>query len=171
MSFVRPEIAARISKWREVVAGLVFGGLGLYLVATTRGAPFLIGVGLMVAGGALIVAGVQRGRFRRDADGPGLVRVVEGRVTYFGPFDGGSVSIERLAWLELDQLDGGAAHWTLIEEDGHRLEIPVSALGNDMLFDAFSALPGLKTEHMLASLENPVRERRLIWQRDVPRLH
>jgi hypothetical protein len=100
-----------------------------------------------------------------------VVQVVEGRVTYFGPWGGGGASLDRLAWLDLEPARGGAGLWVLIEEEGERLEIPVDARGADRLFDVFAALPGLDTRAMLAALRPPVRERTRVWQRDRLRLH
>jgi hypothetical protein len=171
MSFLRPEAKAQLLRWRETIAGLAAAALGLWLSLTAYGALFGIGVVLLTGGIALAAAGVQRARFRLGSEGPGVVQVVEGRVTYFGPWGGGGASLDRLAWLELVPVRGAAGAWVLIEEEGERLEIPVDARGADRLFDVFAALPGLDTRRMLADLHPPVRERTLIWQRDRPRLH
>jgi hypothetical protein len=132
---------------------------------------FGLGIVLLIGGGALAVAGVQRARFRQGSEGPGVVQVVEGRVTYFGPWGGGGgvARPARLAGTRAGQGRRGA--WVLIEDEGERLEIPVDARGADRLFDVFAALPGLDTRAMLANLQPPVRERTQIWQRDRPRLH
>jgi hypothetical protein len=170
MSFLRPEAKAQILRWRETLSGLGAAALGLWLVLTAYGVLFGLGIVLVIGGSALAVAGVQRARFRRGVEGPGVVQIVEGSVTYFGPWGGGSASLDRLAWLEL--VPGGAAGaWVLIEEEGERLEIPVDARGADRLFDVFAALPGFATRRMLETLESPVRDRTLIWQRDRLRLH
>lgn len=171
MSFVRPEVAAGLHRWRETLAGSAAAVLGLWLVVTAYGAGFLIGCGLLVGGSALAVAGVQRARFRSPADGPGIVRIDEGRVLYLGPWGGGSVALDRLGWLELQPSGRARPDWVLIEEDGTRLEVPADALGAEALFDIFAALPGLRTEEMLGLLRAPVRERTPVWTRDAPRLH
>jgi hypothetical protein len=171
MSFLRPEAKAQLLRWRETLAGLGAAALGLWLALTAYGVLFGLGIVLLLGGGALAVAGVQRARFRQGSDGPGVVQVVEGRVTYFGPWGGGGASLDRLAWLELVPVAGGAGAFVLIEEEGERLEIPIDARGADRLFDVFAALPGLDTRTMLAAMRPPVRERSPIWQRDRPRLH
>lgn len=171
MSFLRPEAKAQLLRWRETLAGLGAAALGLWLSLTAYGVLFGLGIVLVLGGAALAVAGVQRARFRLGSDGPGVVQVVEGRVTYFGPWGGGGASLDRLAWLELVPVRGGSGAWMLIEEEGERLEIPVDARGAERLFDVFAALPGLDTRAMLAALRPPVRERTLIWQRDRLRLH
>jgi hypothetical protein len=171
MSFLRPEARAGLLRWRETLAGVATVALGLWFVLTSYGVVFGLGVVLILAGAAIAVAGVQRARFRQSTDGPGIVQIVEGRVTYFGPWSGGGASLDRLAWLELVPMHGGAGAWVLIEEEGERLEIPVDARGAERLFDVFAALPGLDTRAMLAALRPPVQERTQIWQRDRPRLH
>jgi hypothetical protein len=172
VSFIRPEVAAGLRRWRESLIGGAAAILGLWLLLTSYGLPFLFGIALALGGGGLAVAGVQRARFRKGDDGPGVVQVVEGRVTYFGPWGGGAAALDQLGWLELASSDDGSAGvWTLIDEDGRRLEIPVDARGAEALFDIFAALPGLDTRKMLAAMQEPVRGRTVIWQRDVPRLH
>lgn len=171
MSFVRPEVRAALARWRETLAGAAAALAGLWLVFNGYGGGVVIGWGFLVGGAALAVAGVQRARFRAPPDGPGIVRVDEGRVVYLGPFGGGSVALDRLAWLELQPSGRARPDWVLIEEDGTRLDVPSDAMGAEALFDVFAALPGLGTEEMLARLGGPVRERTPVWQRDAPRLH
>jgi hypothetical protein len=171
MSFLRPEAKAVFLRWRETLVGLAAAAIGLWFALTSYGVVFGLGIVLVLGGAALGLAGVQRARFRQETEGPGIVQIVEGRVTYFGPWGGGGASLDRLAWLELVPVRGGAGAWALIEEEGERLEIPVDARGADRLFDVFTALPGLDTGAMLAALRPPVRERTQIWQRDRPRLH
>jgi hypothetical protein len=56
------------------------------------------------------------------------------------------------------------------------LHIPLDAEGGEALFDAFAALPGLRTEHMLARMRRPGPAPETLWQRPArvishPRLH
>ena len=169
--FLRPEAKAQLVRWRETLSGIGAAALGLWLALTAYGVLFGLGVVLVIAGVALALAGVQRARFRQGSEGPGVVQVVEGRITYYGPWGGGGASLDRLAWLELVPAQGTAGAWVLIEEEGERLEIPVDARGADRLFDVFAALPGLDTRRMLAGMQPPVRERAQVWQRDRLRLH
>jgi hypothetical protein len=171
MSFLRPEAKAQLLRWRETLAGIGAAALGLWLALSAYGVLFGIGVVLLLGGGALAVAGVQRARFRQGSEGPGVVQIVEGRITYFGPWGGGGASLDRLAWLELVPVAGASGAFLLIEEEGERLEIPIDARGAERLFDVFAALPGLDTRTMLAAMRPPVRERTLVWQRDRLRLH
>ena len=69
--------------------------------------------------------------------------------------------IERLA---LDPTSN-PAHWVLDQPGQPTLHIPVNAEGAEALFDVFSALPGLKTEHMLAELNGGSAHPVVIWER------
>ena len=48
------------------------------------------------------------------------------------------------------------------------LHIPVNAEGSEALFDAFAALPGLRTEHMLAQMQRLPAFPTVIWQKARP---
>ena len=56
-----------------VLVGLAALALGLRFLLTSFGALFLIGAGLSLAGAALILAGIQRARFRSGGRGSGVV--------------------------------------------------------------------------------------------------
>ncbi|WP_270727034.1 hypothetical protein [Shimia sp. Alg240-R146] len=168
MSFIRPEARVAIVKWREVLVGLVVLLLGLWW-ASGGGILRWIGFAVLIAGIALIVSGIQRARFRRGTGGPGVVQVVEGEVAYFGPLNGGSVAVRALSRLVLDGRSNPAV-WALYQPGRPQLHIPVNAEGGEALFDAFASLPGLKTEQMLARLQDVKAEPVLIWAKDDRRL-
>lgn len=168
MSFIRPEAAAQLRRWREALVGGAACAVGAYLALTGYGAAFLIGLGLTIGGGALAIAGIQRARFRQGAVGPGILQIDEGRVTYLGPFGGGSAAVRALVRIDLDTRRGV---WLLWEEAPGPLEIPLGAAGADGLFDAFAALPGLDTGAMLSAIEDPAPRITVIWERDRARLH
>lgn len=164
MTFFRPEAVAAVLRWREVLVGLGLGLLGLWLVS---GPGFLLAIPgyAFVAGGiALIWMGIQRGRFRGPDGGAGAVQVVEGQIAYFGPLTGGTVALGEIDSLTLE---GGMhpAHWRLTQKGQPPLLIPVNAAGADALFDAFAALPGLKTERMLGALQSDRDQTVVIWHR------
>lgn len=168
MSFIRPEAQVAIAKWREVLIGLAVLLLGLWW-ASGGGILRWIGFAVLIAGAALIVSGIQRARFRRGAGGPGVVQVDEGEVAYFGPLNGGSVAVRALNRLVLDGRSQPAV-WALYQPGRQPLHIPVNAEGGEVLFDAFASLPGLKTEQMLAKLNEQKPEPVLIWAKDDRRL-
>jgi hypothetical protein len=171
MSFVRPEATRTLSRWRETLIGAGVAALGALLVTTSYGLVWGIGVVLAIAGALLALAGIQRARFRRGGEGPGLVQVLEGQVTYFGPFGGGSVSADDLSRIELDPVGGASPSWVVTAGFGDSLRIPVDAAGAEALFDVFAGLPGLDTEAMLKSLETPPGRRVTVWERARTLLH
>ncbi|WP_163848952.1 hypothetical protein [Pseudooceanicola aestuarii] len=174
MSFVRPEARAALMKWREALAGGVVALLGLYWTLGSFGLLRWIGAVLLLVAGALIVAGVQRARFRTDGGGPGVVRVDEGQIAYFGPLDGGVVALSEVSRLAVDP-SAYPPGWSLSQAGQPDLFIPFNAEGSEALFDVFAALPGLKTEtlltHMQRYRERPPPHTIVIWERAALRLH
>ncbi len=162
MSFVRPDLKARLWLWREPILGGVLALCGLLWLFTEYGLMFWVGLAVTLAGGLVVFTGIQRLRFQVGAGGPGVVQVNERQVTYFGPTTGGAISIDALAEVTLAP---GEPHnaWILTERTGLTLEIPTHASGADALFDVFSALQGIRTEHMLAQLKNPPKTATVIW--------
>ncbi|WP_323767819.1 hypothetical protein [Marinovum sp.] len=173
MSFVRPEVRATLWRWREVLTGGALLALGLWWGFGATG-WMINGLGhlLSLMALALLVLGLQRGRFRDGADGPGVVQITEGRVAYFGPLTGGAVDMADLSRLGLDRR-GQPAQWVLVQPGHDPLHIPVTAKGADQLFDAFTTLPGLRTEYMLRELARDSATEAVIWQRhaEVRALH
>jgi hypothetical protein len=171
MSFIRPGLARKLNRWRETLAGLAAASLGFVWFSNATGPLWLIGTVLMVGGALMAVAGVQRARFRRGTDGPGLVQVIEGQVTYFGPDEGGSVALDDLITVELEPQGEPSARWVVTGRLGEALTIPVDATGADALFDVFASLPGLRTEAMLSKLEKNPADRVVVWQREATPAH
>ena len=167
MSLFRPEAKAAVFRWREAIVGLVLLGLGLRWVLDGFGAIFLIGCGLLVAGTALVFAGLQRGRFRSQGGGSGLVEVDERQITYFGPFGGGAISVEDIVELGVDP----SRSWMVRDAQGTPLLIPQAAEGADALFDAFSLLPGLGGEELVEAVRSTPRQYKTVWSKPRPRLH
>lgn len=163
MSFIRPEIAAWISRWRDALIGGAVAVLGLRLVAIPSIFHQILG-GIVIFGGiALAYTGIQRARLK-GGDGPGVVQIDEGRITYFGPLDGGSVGVGELKKLEIEPEGFPSPHWVLSGAD-KPLNIPVDAHGAEVLIDAFAVLPGLPTERVLRAAAQPPRKRTTLWTR------
>lgn len=170
MSFVRPELLNGLWRWREALAGFLVAASGLYAAVSQQGLMAAIGTVMAIAGALAIFAGIQRTRFRVGAGGPGVVQVHERLVTYYGPLDGGSVSIDALASVELEP-KSKPAEWVLTEVGGQPLHIPTNAENAEALFDVFAALDGIRTENMLSKLHASPQERVTIWQNSQRRLH
>ncbi|MFK7940713.1 MAG: hypothetical protein AB8B82_15130 [Roseovarius sp.] len=165
MSFVRPEANAALWRWREVIIGGVLAAVGIWWALKAQGPVFWIGWVGAAAGLALIVAGLQRSRFRIPGQGPGIVSVTEGQITYFGPLTGGAIALSELTQISFDP-SGRPGHWVLTQPGQLDLYIPISADGADALFDAFASLPGMRTEHMLSEMKRQGGAPGLIWQSD-----
>lgn len=168
MIFIRPEVRAALWRWRELLIGAAITALGASWVLGPGGLLGWVGGLLIVAGLALVVIGVQRARFRAGSDGPGVVTVDEGQITYFGPLTGGAVALSEIERLTLDPT-ARPHHWILQQPGQPPLYIPVNARGAEALFDVFATLPGLRTEQMLGALHNPGDSPVVIWQRHIER--
>ncbi|MEL6516994.1 MAG: hypothetical protein AAFQ39_04705 [Pseudomonadota bacterium] len=166
MSFVRPEIIASLRRWRETLAGVVAIALGAYWLILGEGNVWILGAGSAIAGVLLALAGIQRARFRQGDGGAGVVRVVEGQLSYFGPYDGGVLSIDQLSRVAIH--DGT---WILSHDGGPPLEIPTTAEGAEALFDILANLPGLRTHEVLAALNADDPVTRILWDKRPKRLH
>lgn len=164
MGLIRPQAREALWKWREAMAGSVVLLLGLYWSFVPTG-WLLHWIGYLIAatGALLTLAGLQRGRFRLGGGGPGIVQVIEGRVTYFGPLTGGAADLEDLDRLVLDPT-GKPPHWLLHRPGDPPLAIPLTAEGADALFDAFATLPGLQTERMLAEMRRGGNAPVTVWE-------
>ena len=169
MSLVRIEIRDWAARWHEALIAAGIGLLGLYWALTTYGLLSWIGWGLVALAPVLAFAGVQRGRFRTGAGGPGVVTVDEGQVTYFGPLSGGAVAMTELSRLSLDG-ESQPPCWVLEQPGQPDLPVPLTAEGADALFDVFAALPGIKTDRMIEEMRRSPRPHRVvIWEKPRPR--
>ena len=165
-SFIRPELRAALWRWREIIAGAVVMLVGLWAALGPGGLLGAVGWVVVVIGLAIVTTGVQRWRFRAPRDGPGTVDVDEGQVTYFGPLTGGAMALREMTELALIRTRQ-TPHWRL-SAGGHYLHIPVDADGADALFEAFTSLPGLKVQRLLAALEDTSGGDIVIWSRNAP---
>ncbi|QEW18740.1 hypothetical protein LA6_000915 [Marinibacterium anthonyi] len=170
MSFIRPEARAHLMRWREVLIGGAMALVGLSWAMGPGGLLGWLGWVLVAAGAALVVTGVRRMRFRRDGLGPGVVQVDEGRISYFGPLEGGAVSASELERVILDPTNFPPC-WVLEQPGWPPLHIPVNASGSDALFDAFGALPGLDTRRLLSHLNRKAPMPVVVWERRTARPH
>ena len=150
---IRPELRDTLWRWREALSGAAVALAGL-LWLTTAGAGFFQALaGLVVLAGLGIGwIGYRRVRFAGATPGPGLVQVVEGQISYFGPHQGGFVALRDLEELHL--IDHGRA-WLLVQAQDVPVSIPVGAEGAEALFDAFASLDGMNMPALLRALDAP----------------
>jgi hypothetical protein len=171
MSFIRPELADKVWRLREVIAGGALGGFGARIAV--EGGWFLppLGLALLALGAAWALTAWRRLRFQQDGEAPGIVRVTEGQVAYYGPRVGGFVGLPDLAEIRLLTLRGRRI-WRLKQGDGQLLHIPVEADGSEALFDAFAALPGMDSAALVAALgaDAPASDSRVVALAKVDRL-
>lgn len=171
---VRAEARRAIARWREALLGAVVAAIGLWLMLISYGLVFWISVAILLAGIAMAAAGIQRGRFRTLAGGPGVVRIDEGQIGYFGPFTGGAVALSEITRLTLDPKLTPPS-WKLSQIGQPDLLIPLNAEGADALFDVFAALPGISTSKLVAQVQRATSGQQgaavTIWHRQQRWLH
>ncbi|MFN4203559.1 MAG: hypothetical protein ACK4GM_10935 [Tabrizicola sp.] len=171
MNFIRPELLTALHRWREVLAGAALATFGLW--TATRGGYLLtpLGLALLALGAGWALTAYRRIRFQQAGEAPGILRVTEAQIAYFGPRVGGFVSLPDLAEIRLLTLRGRRI-WKLKQGDGTVLHIPVEADGAEALFDAFAALPGIDMAALVAALgsDAPASDARVIALAEVDRL-
>ncbi|KEP69408.1 hypothetical protein DL1_04120 [Thioclava dalianensis] len=162
---IRPEISAVLSRWREVIAAGGVCVFGLWLI--WLGGWFLMPLGALVIAIGLgwAVIGWRRLRFARAISAPGLVDVVEGRISYFAASRaqalpapgggapqglGGEVALRELVEIRLLRLSG-RQYWRLRTREGEAIMIPLDAAGAEALYDAFASLPGIDMGELSAA--------------------
>ncbi|PIL20334.1 hypothetical protein P775_10315 [Puniceibacterium antarcticum] len=161
---IRPGAQKELRRWRDAIAGAGVLALGLYWAFLTGGGLLhWIGYVVCLCGLALLVAGIQRARFRQGEGGPGVVEINERRIGYFGPLTGGIVDLDDLDALSIDRGEK-PPHWVLVQKGQPPLHIPLTAQGAESLFDSFATLPGIRTEHMLREMREPKRDIVVIWR-------
>lgn len=164
MTFIRPEIATQLSRWREPLICVLVLVVGLVMTQAPGPVVKAVGVVAALAGLGLGAIAYRRVRFGTDEAAPGVVSVDERAITYMGPVSGGTIALDTLSVLRLRR-DGARRAWFLLSEDGNALAIPHGATGEDLLFDAFAALPGLRMAHLVKALEEGPDGSFVVWQR------
>jgi len=164
MAFLRPEAAQAITKWREPMIATAVIAVGLWIAAFPG--PIVQGFGwvLIALGAAAMLPAIRRARFQASGDAPGVVQVDERRILYMGPTHGGTVAIDELQQVSLRRMEDGRAAWVLVE-GATLLVIPAEARGAEALFDAFTALPGLSAQAILAARDMPQAGTTRLWTR------
>lgn len=170
MSFIRPEVAEALKRWKDVVVGASIGLFGLWLATQTYGIRSQFGAALILVAVALIYSGLQRARRPKGSGGPGVVEVDERQITYFGPEDGGAVSIDALSHIDVVASgEGDRASdflWVFHQPDAPPLYVPGNAEGAQDIFDALAALPDVDFEGVIAVSKSRRAAQRRIWAKD-----
>jgi hypothetical protein len=169
MSFVRPELVARLRPWRETILWGAVTAAGLWLVARSI-APFTpataaLGVVVALGGGGLLRGALRRAALAAEHDAAGIVEVDEGRIAYFAPQGCGFADVRELKRVEI-VATGQAGHaWRLTAEDGSRLEIPLGAAGAERIPDALGSLPGIDFRAGVAAIARSGHLPAALWTR------
>ena len=173
MSFVRPELAARLRPWREPAAWAALLAFGLYL--TWQGysglAPltFVAGLAAVATGLGLLRPALRRARLAGRPLDEGVVVIDEWRIAYLGPRDGGVIDLPAIVRVDIvtrPHLPPASGHaWVLSAEDGTRLVVPLGAAGADRLFDALSPLPGIDFEAGAEAVAARRPGRATVWRK------
>lgn len=171
MTLIRPEILDALRRNAELLAALALAAFGGW--TATRGGYLLtpLGLGLLALGAGWALTAWRRLRFQQVGEAPGIVRVTEGQIAYFGPRVGGFVGLPDLSEIRLLTLRGRRI-WKLKQGDGQLLHIPVESDGAEALFDAFATLPGIDMAALVAVLgaDAPASDSRVIALAEVDRL-
>ncbi len=156
---IRPEVTAFVRRWSEVLTGLAISAAGLWALQARGGFYQFLALCVIVIGLALAIIGWRRLRFARNGDAPGIMQILEGQISYFGPETGGFIGIADI--LEVHLIDNSQT-WRLIGEQGEAVDIPVAADGARALFDIFAALPDINMPALLTALDSPDHDR-CLW--------
>jgi hypothetical protein len=151
MSFLRPEVAKGLTRWREVIAAGAVAALGLWFALQLGYVLPALGLVLILVGLGWGAVALRSLRFQQSGEAPGVVRVTEAQIAYLGPRVGGFVGLPELTEVRLLSYRGRRV-WKLRAAQGEALHIPVEAEGADALFDAFAGLPGMDTAALVAAL-------------------
>ncbi len=173
MSFIRPELAARLTTWREPIgwAALLVVGVALLWSAYVNLEPllFALGLGATAVGGGLLLPALRRVRLTAEAPAEGVVVIDEARIAYLGPRGGGFVDLPAVTRVEIvtrPHVPPASAHaWVITTEDGERLAIPLGATGADRLLDALSPLPGIDFDAGVAAVLSRRPGRAVVWRK------
>ena len=183
MSFIRPEASQFLSNWAEPViyAGLAIlcGVKGIGLLANGHGVGVVlaaIGLFAIFAFYGAVTRSVYSARMREK--GPGIVSVLEGRISYLGPLGGAIMARDALVSVDIvtNSTAFGKAdlHWVLIDESQQKVAIPGAATDADKLLDALGALPGFDHDAFVKAMKAHGNERFPVWRRrasdSLPRL-
>lgn len=165
--FLRPEAAAALRRWREVIAALVAIALGLWIAL--QPGPIVQGFGwvLIALGAIAMLPAIRRARLAGAAHpgtGPGIVKIDEGRVLYMGPVTGGTVALPDLTHLSLRRDAEGRTVWVLVDPVA-LVTIPTDAAGAEALIDALLTLEGLTARRLHAALTDRTPGTTRLWVR------
>ncbi|MEM8752880.1 MAG: hypothetical protein AAGF90_07890 [Pseudomonadota bacterium] len=159
MSFVRPELARAARRWAEtaIYASLTAVAVLWSLVAGPMGwLGWAAASGAAAIGALLIRSAALSALSDREGAAPGVVKIDERRIAYFGPHEGGVVALDELASIDILAPDPSCwryeVEWALRGADPAAVIVPASSVGAEGMIDAFAALPGFAPARAVAAL-------------------
>ena len=159
---IRPEVWALVQRGQEVILATVLALFGLWLMILGGYILLPIGAAITALAASMAVLALRRLRFSRQRGAIGVVEVDEAQIGYFGPTEGGFISLQDMTELRLLRVND-VEMWRLKQSDGQTLLIPTAATGAERLFDAFAALPDMNSADLVAPLAGS--DMRMIWRR------
>lgn len=159
---IRPEVWTLVLRGQEVILASLLGLFGLWLMILGGYILLPIGGAITALAVSMAVLALRRLRFSNHHGAIGVVEVDEAQIGYFGPTEGGFISLQDMVELRLLRV-GGVDMWRLKQSDGQTLLIPVAATGAERLFDAFAALPDMHSADLVSPLGGS--DMRMIWRR------
>lgn len=159
---IRPEVWALVQRGQEVILATVLALFGLWLMILGGYILLPIGAAITALAASMAVLALRRLRFSRQKGAIGMVEVDEAQIGYFGPTEGGFISLQDMTELRLLRVND-VEMWRLKQSDGQTLLIPTAATGAERLFDAFAALPDMNSADLVAPLAGS--DMRMIWRR------
>lgn len=159
---IRPEVWALVQRGQEVILATVLALFGLWLMILGGYILLPIGGAILALALSMAVLALRRLRFSRQRGAIGMVEVDEAQIGYFGPTEGGFISLQDMTELRLLRVND-VDMWRLKQSDGQTLLIPTAATGAERLFDAFAALPDMNSADLVAPLAGS--DMRMIWRR------
>jgi len=155
-----------------IFAAIAVFALGKGIELLWRGAFFGIVPTILGAMAALAaIAAVERTFIARRGtrEGPGVVLIDEGRISFMGPLDGMVVALDDLRKIEIitagspgGQID---AYWVLKDLSGAVAKIPSAAQNAEVLVDVLGTLPGFDRMAVVVAMAADHPARFAIWQR------
>jgi hypothetical protein len=173
MSFVRPELAARLRPWREPAAWFALLALGLFLVwrgySLLEPLAFAAGLVLVATGLGLLRPALRRLKLSRAPLEEGVVVIDEWRIAYLGPRGGGVIDLPSIVRVEIvsrPHVPPASGHaWVLTADDGSTLVVPLGAAEADRLPDALSPLPGIDFDAGAEAVAARRPARATVWRK------
>lgn len=159
---IRPEVWAIVQRGQEVILATLLALFGLWLMILGGYILLPIGGAITALAASMAVLALRRLRFSRRRGAIGMVEVDEAQIGYFGPTEGGFISLQDMSELRLLRVNG-VDMWRLKQSDGQTLLIPVAAMGAERLFDAFATLPDMNSADLAQPLAGS--DMRMIWRR------